>query len=222
MRLYLSSYQIGDCPEALEALLGENRRTALVANALDPYPNPRESRETRLARQAAHLAPLGCACEELDLRNYFGRPDALAAKLSEFGLVWAHGGNSFVLKRAFEQSGCDRILAGMLRRDAIVYGGFSAALMMVTPTLRGIDLCDDIVSVPAGYRPEFSWEGLGLVPYSIVPHYRSDHPESAMMEAVVRYMDENQMPYRTLRDGEAIVIDGDRERLVGGARVSRP
>ncbi|HXQ16854.1 MAG TPA: Type 1 glutamine amidotransferase-like domain-containing protein [Caulobacteraceae bacterium] len=215
MRLYLSSYQIGDCPDALEQLLGENRRAALIANALDPYPNPEEGRTPRLARQATHLGKLGCACEELDLRDYFGRSAALANKLSEFGLIWVHGGNSFVLKRAFEQSGCDHILADMLRRDVIVYGGFSAALMMVMPTMRGIDLCDDIVTVPEGYRPEFSWDSLGLISYSIVPHYRSEHPESAMMEDVVRYMDEHRMPYRTLHDGEAIVIDADGERLVG-------
>jgi len=215
LRLYLSSYQIGDCPETLSGLLGENRRAALIANALDPYLNPQESREARLTRQAAALERLGCASEELDLRDYFGQYESLADRLSEFGLVWVHGGNSFVLKRAFEQSGCERILADMLKRDAIVYGGFSAALMMVTPTMRGIDLCDDIDTVPEGYRREFSWDCMGLISYSIVPHYRSGHPESAMMEDVVRYMDEHRMPYRTLRDGEAIVVDGDSERLVG-------
>jgi dipeptidase E len=217
MRLYLSSYMLGNCPPALAELFGENRHAAVIANALDPYLTPTESREVRVASQANALAELGCTSEELDLRDYFGRGEALAEKLSGFGLVWVHGGNSFVLKRAFEQSGCDRILADMLKRDAIVYGGFSAALMMVMPTMRGIELCDDIETVPEGYKPEFSWDGLGLIPYSIVPHYRSDHPESAMMEDVVAYLVERRMPYRTLRDGEAIVVDGTSERTVGNA-----
>ena len=219
MRLFLSSYQIGDHPEALEALLGSNRRAAVICNALDVYPDiDAASRRRRVERQAAALARLGCAADELDLRDYFGRTEALAERLSELDLVWVNGGNSFVLKRAFEQSGCDQALKAVLDRDEIVYGGFSAALMMVMPTMRGIELCDDIVSVPAGYRPEFSWESLGLVDYSIVPHWRSDHPESAMMEDVVRYMQANGLPYRTLRDGEAIVVDANGHRLVG----SRP
>src|SRR5712671_1472990 len=107
MRLYLSSYQIGDCPEALAGLLRENRRAALIMNALDAYPIPAGGREARLARQVADLSRLGCDCEELDLREFFGRSadfaeKDLAEKLSGFGLIWIHGGNSYVLKRAFE------------------------------------------------------------------------------------------------------------------------
>ena len=216
MRLYLSSYQMGDHPEALEALLGPNRRAAVICNALDVYPDiDAAARRRRVDGQGDALAKLGCTAEELDLRAYFGRSDALAERLADVGLVWVNGGNSFVLKRAFEQSGCDQLLKGLLARDAIVYGGFSAALMMVMPTMRGIELCDDIVSVPAGYRPEFSWESLGMIDYSIVPHWRSDHPESAMMEDVVRFMEANGLAYRTLHDGEAIVVDADGERQVG-------
>jgi dipeptidase E len=182
-------------------------------NALDAYPNPSGGREARLARQVADLSRLGCDCEELDLRESFGRRN-LAEKLSGFGLIWIHGGNSYVLKRV-EQSGCDRAVLDLLGCDAIVYGGFSAALVIAAPTLRGFESCDDPVTVPAGYRAEFSWDGLGLIPYSIVPHYLSDHPESAMMEDAARTMAEHGMPFRTLHDGEAIVIAGENERLVG-------
>jgi dipeptidase E len=47
---------------------------------------------------------------------------------------------------------------------------------------------------------------LGFVDYSIAPHYRSNHPESAMVEEEVKYLIENKMPYKTLRDGEVIII----------------
>jgi dipeptidase E len=216
MRLYLSSYLIGDYPEALAELLGKNRRAAVIMNALDGYPNVAGGHEARLARQVADLSRLGCDCEELDLREFFGRPAGSAEKdLAEFGLIWIHGGNSYVLKRAFEQSGCDRIVLDLLARDAIVYAGFSAALVIAAPTVRGFEICDDPVTVPEGYRADFSWDGMGLIPYSIVPHYRSDHPESAMMEDAARYMTEHRMPFRRLHDGEAIVIAGQTERLVG-------
>src|SRR5437762_1517650 len=88
----------GSSCRGLAELLRENRRAALIMNALDAYPNPSRGREARLARQVADLSKLGCDCEELDLREFFGRSN-LADKLSGYGLIWIHGGNSYVLKR---------------------------------------------------------------------------------------------------------------------------
>jgi dipeptidase E len=51
------------------------------------------------------------------------------------------------------------------------------------------------------------WEGLGIIDYVIVPHYKSDHPESEIMEEVVEYLIENKIPYKTLRDGEVIIVE---------------
>lgn len=54
---------------------------------------------------------------------------------------------------------------------------------------------------------ETIWEGLHLVPYTIIPHYRSDHEASAAVERVVEYYKEHQLPYKTLRDGEVIIAE---------------
>ena len=43
----------------------------------------------------------------------------------------------------------------------------------------------------------------------IVPHYRSDHPESAAAEQVVAHLQANGIAHVTLRDGEVIVVNGD-------------
>ena len=104
-----------------------------------------------------------------------------------------------------KQSGFDDVMTGMLERDEIVYGGFSAGAVVAAPTLRGIELMDDPDEVPPGYAPEPSWDGLGLIDYSIVPHFRSPHPESAAAERAVRHMMGRGMRYRALRDGEVIV-----------------
>jgi dipeptidase E len=77
---------------------------------------------------------------------------------------------------------------------------------------------DDPGEIPEGYEGiEVVWEGLGLVDFSIAPHYRSEHPESDLMEDVVARFDADDMPYRVLRDGEALVIRGRTERIVGSA-----
>lgn len=193
-------------------MVGSNKRVAVVINAHDYWP---EARDDQLLKQSAQLSALGFQPEELDLREFFNKPLGLEAKLSRFGLVWLKGGNSFVLKRAIEQSGFDVVIKKMLAADDLVYGGFSAGIIVATPTMRGIELADYPEQVPAEYKATFSWDGMALVPYSFVPHYRSNHPESTAMEAVVEYLKAHQMPYRALRDGEVVIVKGGVEQLAG-------
>jgi len=69
MRLYLSSFDLGDRPEELVALAGSARRAAIIA--LDNRP---EGRAVWLKEQTNKLVGLGFSVVELDLRSYFGVP----------------------------------------------------------------------------------------------------------------------------------------------------
>ncbi len=111
-------------------------------------------------------------------------------------------------------SGFDDAIRDLLASDAVVYGGYSAGIVVLTPSLRGIDLVDDPHAVPAGYDDAIIWEGLGLLPCAIAPHYRSDHPESAAIERVVQYYLDHDVPFKTLRDGEVIVVNGRQEEML--------
>jgi dipeptidase E len=215
MRAYLSSFRLGNQPQRLVELVRENNRAAVILNASDLLSD--EERRLRVQQEVAALGALGFSATELDLRRHFASRDQereLTTLLAAQGLVWLRGGNSFVLRRAMKASGFDRVIRVLLENDAIVYGGFSAAIAVLTPSLRGVDLIDDPNSVPEGYDPAILWEGLGLLPYAIAPHYQSEHPESAAMEAVVRYYVDHRMPFRVLRDGEAIVVDAGWEEIV--------
>jgi dipeptidase E len=77
-----------------------------------------------------------------------------------------------------------------------------------------MELVDDPAQVPEGYEADIIWDGLGLLPYMIAPHYRSEHPESSRIDELVRHFIDSHTLFRALRDGEAIVVDGDRERIV--------
>ena len=115
MRLYLSSYRIGDRAGSLLALLGGGKRAAIIENALDTFSTEARDIYRREAYDPAHeLAALGIAGTPLDLRQYFGRPVALRERLSRFDLVWVTGGNAFVLRRAMKQSGFDDVIVDML------------------------------------------------------------------------------------------------------------
>jgi dipeptidase E len=204
MRLFLSSYRLSDDPRRMTALLRTRRPAAVVANALDMFPG--DTRAGCVLGEVTALAGLGLEAEEIDLRAYFGEPERLARDLERFELIWVRGGNAFVLRSALALSGADDVLTGLLRRDAVVWGGYSAGCCVLAPDLRGIELVDDPGAVRGCYGTDPLWEGLNLLDYAVVPHFRSDHFESAAVELLAsRYRDEG-VPHRTLRDGEAIVV----------------
>ena len=141
------------------------------------------------------------------MRLFFGKTDELEKHVNQFGYIWVTGGNSFVLRRAFAQSGLDSILKRKLEEDDFVYSGYSAGACVVTPTLEGIHLADEPEAMPAGYPIEAIWSGLSFVPFCIAPHYRSNHFESALIEKTVEYFIEHKIPFIALHDGEALLFD---------------
>lgn len=219
MRLYLSSFRLGDHPEELSRLVGENTRTAVVFNAADGYDDA--DRHARLGHELDLLRSIGLQPFELDLREHFGLGDggqALAARLTDTGLLWVRGGNAFVLRRAAAASGFDRAVPELLNRDALVYGGYSAGACLLAPTLAGIELCDDPQETPAGYEGlPHETTGLGVLPFAVAPHFRSpEHPESAAVEDVVEWFLEHRLPFVALRDGDVMLREGTAVRVLPG------
>lgn len=204
MKLYLSSYKFGDNPQVLADLIGENKKIAIIPNALDVYADI-SRRAIGIQDEKDGLLQMGLDPEELDLRDYFGKQEELRKKINNYGAGWVLGGNTFILRRAMAQSGFDKILKEKRNDNSFVYAGYSAGVCVITPTLHGLEIVDDPNVVPEGYSPKTIWDGLGFVDYSIAPHYKSNHPESTMVDATVKYFIENKMPHKTLRDGEVII-----------------
>lgn len=202
MKLYLSSYHLGNKAEEFAKMFGANKKVAVIANAMDIV-DP-EMRREKTQGNLEEMATLGLLPSELDLRDYFGQSEKLGNKLDEYGGVWVRGGNTFVLRRAMKYSGMDEYLREKIKSE-FVYGGYSAGICVLVPDMRGLDIVDDPKNVPIGYEPETIWEGVGLVDKMIVPHYKSDHPESYMVDKSVEWLESNKIPYETLRDGEVII-----------------
>src|SRR5688500_4122332 len=199
MKLYLSSYRIARRGAELAGLLRGHKRVAVISNALDFSTDAERLRAGR-EREISSLAGLGITAEELDLRRYFGAPDELRRALLDLDGLWVVGGNTFLLRRAMALSGLDAMLRERAGDREFVYAGYSAGACVLAPSLRGIHLADEPTRVASGYPEEVPWDGLGLVPFAVVPHYQSDHPESPLMEAVVSYFVEHEVPFITLRD----------------------
>ncbi len=205
--MYLSSYRLGDNPEKLVDLVGMNKRVAVIPNALD-FSTDIPRRNEGVQREIDDLNKIGFQAEEIDLRKYFNKSDELELKLSEFGAVWVRDGNTFVLRRAFKESGMDEWLIKQRDNKEFVYAGYSAGVCILSPTLKGLELVDDPIVVGEGYPKETIWDGLGLIDFVFAPHFESPgHPETEAVSKEVEYYKKTGAKYKTLRDGEAIVIE---------------
>ena len=202
VRLYLSSFRVGAHPERLLRLVS-GRRTAIVANAMDAQP---VAERTSGARQEfSDLGALGLDVAELDLR----RPGA-AGQLASFDIVWVRGGNVFVLRRVLADSGADDVLIDLIRRNAIVYAGYSAGACVLAPDLTGLERVDNVNAVANPLTT-----GLALLDRPIVPHVRSPgHPETAACDAVAAAYAAAGRPHWALRDGEVLIVDDSNSEVL--------
>jgi dipeptidase E len=112
-------------------------------------------------------------------------------------------------------SGFDEYIKAALQNDRLVYAGFSAGCCVLSPSLEGFDIVDDPNVVQQVYGVPADFSGLGILRYHFEPHYKSDHPESADVDREIEYLNKHGIPYKTLHDGEAIVINGGKEELFG-------
>lgn len=153
-----------------------------------------------------NLSNLGIDVEMLDLQGYFGKKKELKKKIDTLGGVWVRGGNVFVLRQAMKLSGFDEIIKNMGRAD-FIYGGYSAGICILAPGLKALQQVDKSDIAPYAESREIIWDGLGILDYLILPHYKSAHPESADIDKVVEFCKKNNIPFKTLRDGEVIIIE---------------
>ena len=205
MRLYLSSFRVGSHPQRLLQLLGEGRRTALIPNAVDEAPE--QARVENLARDRGELEALGLDVTMVDLRTL-----KAVDELASYDLIWVRGGNTFVLRRVFADSGADSILTELLREDALVYGGYSAGACVLAPDLTDLQHVDDISVVP-----EPITTGLGLLDRPFVPHVASPgHPETEACDQESAALTRRGVEHWALSDGDVLVVDGPCTELLQG------
>lgn len=202
MRLYLSSFRVGARAAKLLELV-DGRTIGFIPNAMDHVAPA--ARAASNVRSRADLTSLGIALVELDLREFFGDPLGLAQALHSIGGVWVRGGNTFVLRQAMRLSGFDVFLRERAPTN-FLYGGYSAGACVLAPRLEGLQQVDDPSAQPYP-GSDVIWEGVGILDYLILPHYQSDHPESASIELEAAYCRAHDIAFVPLRDGEVVVTE---------------
>ncbi len=206
MKFYLSSFRLGDTPQKFADLFGENKKVAVIANAADTKSDA--ERKISVQNEIDWLREIGLEPEEFDLRNYFTNNSKLFSDFKKFDGVWVRGGNSFVLGRAFYQSSFDSVLDEYnINKKEFVYGGYSAGVCVLASDLIGIERVDDPNIVPKGYMKKVIWEGIGIIDFHFAPHFRSNHPETQLVEETVNLWKAQGINFKALRDGEVIIIE---------------
>lgn len=215
MRLYLASHNLGPYTDELLKLVGEGRKALFIENARDYYPD--EKRASDLQEKLTMLSGLGFEVEELNLRDYFGEPDKLRSFINSYkpDLIYASGGNVFLLATAYRLSGFDEILREDLTKDKYVYGGFSAGTMAICKTIKFYGH-DHLIPerVPEIYGVDAVFDGVGLVDYQLVPH--ADVPKH--LEATKDYIHRIKnagLKALPLNQEAVIVINGDNQKILG-------
>jgi dipeptidase E len=213
VRLYLSSFRVGDHPERLLAIRRSDRPVAVIANSIDGAGPDDRAAGVRLELDA--MRELGLDADELDLRDHLGDPAGLEARLRTYEVAWLRGGNVWALRHVLATTGGDDLFVQLLREDALVYAGYSAGPCVLAPSLRGLELCDPVEEVRRLYGAEPTWDGLGVLDHAFVPHIDSPgHPETELVAEVAAHYRATGVPYLALRDGQVLVVDGEHRELL--------
>lgn len=215
MRYYLSSYELGAAAKYLREL-APNGALVYIPNARDIPNFDSKSHLERTKKDIRALKALSLKVDLLDLRDYFDDKVGLYKKVRNIRAVFISGGNAFVLRQAMKISALDEILEEFYESDNFLYSGYSAAGCVLAPSLKGYELVDP-VQAPYPELRDVIWDGLGHVEFRFVPHWRSDHPEAADVEKVFLYCAQNDIPYRAIRDGEALLTDHLRQFVLVGS-----
>lgn len=213
MRLFLSSYRAGKHPDRLVELFGAGSQVGVITNAKD-YKSFGE-RKASVNELLNYLSALAMKPVEIDLRDYFQISNSVSEVLSKNKTIWLAGGNAFLLRRALRQSGIEPILGDAVRKNQIVLGGESAGAIIMGPTLKHSELDTDEDSpnyIPEGYDKEVIWEGLDFITYVPVPHYQTS--DYIGIYEYVSKLDKEGIPYKTMTDDQAILINGDKEEFL--------
>ncbi|MCI5807295.1 MAG: Type 1 glutamine amidotransferase-like domain-containing protein [Firmicutes bacterium] len=208
MKLYLSSYKLGNSTDELKKWLqdSDNNKMALIINSRDMFPDS-ERKSNGIQSDKEALEELGFKVELLDLRKYFGQKELLRRELQNIHAFYAIGGNTFVLRKAMQLSGFDELLLEYSNDSNYLYAGYSAGICCLCKDLSAISIMDDPQIDPYDSGTPPIYHGIGFIEETIIPHFMSDHKETEAASRTVEFCKQNGISYKALRDGEVLMSD---------------
>lgn len=203
MKLYLSSYKIGEKVDELKKWINEHgNKICLIPNSRDIYPES-ERKEKGIQADVEELTNIGFDVTVISLKDYFNHKEELIKALEKFRAFYVIGGNVFALRQAMYLSGFDEYLKTIENDPNYLYAGYSAGICVLAKDMHGLDICDDPNINPYGI--DTMWNGLGYFDYIFLPHYKSNHKETELIDTSVDYCNQHNIKFKTLSDGDVII-----------------
>ncbi len=147
---------------------------------------------------------------ELDIVDISALSPAVAlARLSHAEIMYFEGGNTFFLMEWLRKSGLSAALPGLLKNR--VWIGVSAGSMVLGQSI-GASRDDKVFGEDMGENS--SIEGLGLVNFSLKPHYHSllfPGVNDKNLDEVAKQLDHSLY---AIDDNTAIMINGDKMEVI--------
>ncbi|QQO07653.1 Type 1 glutamine amidotransferase-like domain-containing protein [Breznakiella homolactica] len=152
------------------------------------------------------LEKLGLVIDELEIST--APQNEIIEKIFQADYVFMEGGNSFFLLQELKRTGTDALVTEHIRKGKI-YIGCSAGSMVVSKTIeyeKYMDEPDDVTAAP-GLANDFT--ALGIVDFSVVPHY---DPDNKPAQEIIKLYSE-QYNLRPISDNQVITVVGNRVEI---------
>jgi dipeptidase E len=199
MKLFLTS--AGLTPETTKyflELLGKNPKgmdLCYIPTASDPSEDKRYVKKNQ-----DRLHKLGFKITNVDIKT-----SSLTNAINDFNIVFVEGGNTFYLLKHVRDSGFDSAIKKFLDRGGI-YVGSSAGSM-----IAGLN----IESAGWKHTNRNIVDLKDLTAMKLVPFVISVHVDDKNIGLIRRCASKVSYPVIALTDQQALLVDGDRKRIVG-------
>ncbi len=147
---------------------------------------------------------LGLNVEVLDVSS---APKELTERtLQRCDLIYVSGGNTFFLLQELEKSGAKTIILEQVKGGK-PYIGESAGSVIMAPNISYVKDVDDEKAAPQLK----SFEGLGLVDFYPLPHYKSFPFEEVTEKMLVKYA---KLGLKPITNQQALFVNGNQTTLI--------
>ena len=152
------------------------------------------------------LQKLGMLVEELEIST--ADRDEINGKLREAEYIFVSGGNTFFLLQELRRTGADKLISEHIERGGL-YIGASAGSMILCPNIEYVKLMDDPNAAP---ELNGSFDALGVVGFSVLPHSGNFPFKEAAKKIVAAYGD--KLDLRPIANHHAVTVRGDTVEIV--------
>lgn len=202
MILYLSSKKFGNNEKFLrDWISNHNNKILLISNALDI--KEKEKVDKNINEDINLLEKIGFKVDTIDLKKYFDKHDELEKICKKYNALCVIGGNVFVLRAAMKYSGFDRYLKKISKDGNYLYLSYSAGSVVLSKKIDMFKIVDEPIDFYN--KKEIIEEGLNLIDYLFIPHYKSNYHKAHLIDEIVNNCKNNNIKYKAFKDGEYII-----------------